>query len=242
MEISRFFYRLHLVDQALQPRAFIGTAFPVAPNGGLLTCRHVVDIATPEDQAIPVFDAEESRYVTLESAPIYSTDPAVDLAFLPNAFKRQKPEFFPILTPPMLKIGEDSYTFGFFAIGARQESIEHGYFAGKIVNFFDYRESAARAKMTLPFPVLEGMSGSPILTYHNGPKLVGIGIGNRQIRILASEVIEYRDDRTEFRESINRIVEHGVAHHSGAIVNLLVQAGIAGFVVSDQQVPVPNLE
>ena len=242
MEIARFFYRLHLVNESLQPQAFIGSAFPVAPDGGLLTCRHVVDIAVPDGQAIAVFDSETSRYVVPASMPVYPTDPAVDLAFLPNALKRPKPEFFPILSPPFLTIGEDCYTFGFFAIGANQESVEQGYFAGRIVNFFNYQESDGRARITLPFPVLEGMSGSPILTYHNGPKVIGVGIGNRQTRILASEVIEFREGKVELKESIHRIVEYGVAHHPTAIAKFLMQAGVQDFVVSDAQVAIPNLE
>lgn len=242
LEIIRFFYRLHLVNEHLQPQAFIGNAFPVAPNGGLLTCRHVLDIAVPEGQAIAVFDSETSQYVVPGSMPVYPTDPAVDLAFLPDALQRPKQELFPILSPPLLKIGEDAYTFGFFAIGAKQESVEQGYFAGKIVNFFNYPESDGRTRMTLPFPVLEGMSGSPILTYHNGPKVVGVGIGNRQTRILASEVIEFREGNAEFKESINRIVEYGVAHHSTAIVKFLMQARVQDFVVSDARVSIPNLE
>jgi trypsin-like peptidase len=242
LDIARFFYKLHLVDESLQPQRFIGTAFPVAPNGGLLTCRHVVDIAVPDGQVIAVFDSEMSRYVMASSKPVYPADGAVDLAFLPNALGRPKPQFLPMLSPPSLKIGEDVYTFGFFAIGANQESLEQGYFAGRIVNFFNYEESDEQARMTLPFPVLEGMSGSPILTYHNGPKVVGIGIGNRQTRILASEVIEFREDNAEFREGINRIVDYGVAHHPTAIVKFLMRAGVHDIVVSDARIAVPNLE
>jgi hypothetical protein len=78
--------------------------------------------------------------------------------------------------------------------------------------------------------------------YHNGPKVVGIGIGNRQTRILASEILEFRDGNTEFRKTINRIVEYGVGHHPSAIVKFLMQAGIQGFVASTARVTIPNLE
>jgi hypothetical protein len=166
----------------------------------------------------------------------------VDLAFLPDSFNRPRPEFIPILSPSLLKIGEDAYTFGFFSIGANQESIEQGYFAGRIINFFDYQESDGRARLTLPFPILEGMSGSPVLTYHNGPKVIGIGIGNRQTRILASEVVEFREGDVQLKESVNRIVEFGVAHHPTAIVKFLLQAKAQGFVVSDARIVVPSLE
>jgi len=242
MEISRFFYKLFLIDGAERPTNFLGSAFPVTPNGGLLTCRHVVNVSVPQGHAIAVFDSERSKLTPIFSAQVYPTNPKIDLAFLPNALGRNKLEFFPLLSPPVLKIGEDIYSFGFFAIGGGVNSVEQGYFAGKIVNFFNHERSIEAASLTLPFAVLEGMSGSPVLTYHNGPKVVGIAIGNRSSRILASEIIEYKDERTEFRESVNRIVEFGVAYHCGAIVQFLNQAGASGYLVSDGRVSVPNLE
>lgn len=242
MEISRFFYKLFLIDEAGRPTSFLGSTFPVTPNGGLLTCRHVSNVTVPRGHAIAVFDSEHSKLTPIVSAPVYPTNPKIDLAFLPNALGRNKPEFFPLLSPPALKIGEDIYSFGFFTIGGSVNSVEQGYFAGKIVNFFRHERSIEEASLTLPFAVLEGMSGSPVLTYHNGPKVVGIAIGNRSSRILASEVIEYKDERTEFRETVNRIVEFGVAYHCGAIVQFLAQAGASGYLVADGQVSVPNLE
>jgi hypothetical protein len=234
MNIAQFFYKLYLTDAAGQPKQFLGTAFPVAPNGGLLTCRHVVDIDIPVGCSIVVFDNELSRFTPLPSPPKFSANPEVDIAYLANALARNKAEYFPILAPAELKIGEDVYSFGYFAIGGDSRSIEQGYFAGKIVNFFNNEQSSEVASFTLPYAVLEGMSGSPVLTYHNGPKLVGIGIGNRSSRILASEIVEYKDSQREFKESVNRIVEFGVAHHCAAIQSFLVQVGAQGFQVSAQ--------
>lgn len=241
MVVSRFFYKLFAVGAGLTTPRFLGTSFPVAPNGGLLTCRHVVDIQLPEGQSIAVLDEENSQFA-LTKPPIYPANKAIDLAYLPTALGRAKADFFPILTPTVLTIGFDIYTFGFFAIGGAASTIEAGYFAGKIVNFFNPDVSPAGASITLPFPVIEGMSGSPVLTYHNGPKLVGIAIGNRSSRILASEVVEYKDERIEFRESVNRIVEYGVAYHCTVIAQFLANAGVQGFVVSDGRPSIPNLE
>lgn len=172
--------------------------------------------------------------------------PPMGPSTLPSSPTRSRSEgrkvnFFPMLNAATLLIGFDIYTFGFFAIGGQKSEIEQGYFAGKVVNFFNHEKSPTMACLTLPFPVLEGMSGCPILTYHNGPKLVGIGIGNRQSRILASEVIEVEDGSTRFRESINRIVEYGVAHHAVVIQHFLAEASIP-CAVSDDRIPIPNLE
>jgi hypothetical protein len=241
MNISEFFYKLYLIDSSGQPSKFLGTAFPIAPNGGLLTCRHVVNVTLPEGSAIAVFDNELMRFTPLPIPPIFSARPEIDMAYLPNALDRNKAEYLPILSPTELKIGEDVYSFGYFAIGGDSNSIEQGYFSGKIVNFFNHEKSTDVASFTLPYAVLEGMSGSPVLTYHNGPKVVGIGIGNRSSRILASEIIEYKDSQREFKESVNRIVEFGVAHHCDAIQVFLSQVGAQGFQVSSGQVPIPGL-
>jgi len=242
MDIARFFYKLYLVDKSNQPTRFLGSTFPITQNGGLLTCRHVIDISVPNNSMIAVFDSENSQFIPIRTQPVYSTNPDIDIAYIPNAFNRQKKEYFPLLTPNILKIGEDVYSFGYFAIGGNVSQVEQGYFSGKIVNFFHHEQSVNQASLTLPFPVLEGMSGSPVLTYHNGPKVVGIAIGNRNSRILASEIIEFDNERSKFKETINRIVEHGVAYHCAAINSFLVEAEINGFIMTDTRVQVSGLE
>jgi Trypsin-like peptidase domain len=241
MNSTHFFYKLFLLDSARLPIQFLGTAFPVTPNGGLLTCRHVVDIQLQPGQRIAVYDNELNTLSPLPSAPLMPQNAQIDVAFLPNALSRTKAEFFPILSPHELKIGEDVYTFGYFAIGGDSKAVEQGYFSGKVVNFFRHETSNQEASFTLPYPILEGMSGSPVLTYHNGPKVVGMGIGNRSSRILASEIIEYKDGKTDFQETVNRIVEFGVGYHCAAIVSFLAHAGVQGFVVSNSAVSIPGL-
>jgi len=239
MEIARFFYQLFKVDSSGNKLAFIGSAFTIAPNGGLLTCRHVVDIQLKDSERIAVFDSEAGRLVTVSDI-IFPFDSKIDLAFITNAFQRSKPEFFPILTPSILLIGEDVYSFGFFAIGGGSAEIEQGYFSGEIINFF--KSEANTNSFMLPFPIIEGMSGSPILTYHNGPKVVGLAYGNRSSRILASEVLEYKDTHKEIKETVHRIIEFGVAYHCASIIRFLTEIGITGQVVSDSNVEIPNLE
>ena len=241
MNAALLFYKLYILDASGLPVQFLGTAFPVAPNGGFLTCRHVVDVKLAPGQSIAIFDNEAAKFTRLSTTPIFPKDSNVDIAFVPNALGRHKSEYFPLLSPQTLKIGEDVYSFGFFAIGGDSRAVEQGYFAGRIINFFNHEKSVAQASFTLPYAVLEGMSGCPVLTYHNGPKVVGIAIGNRSSRILASEIIEYEDDRRHFKESVNRIVEFGVGHHCAAIANFLREAAVQGVVVSSENVQIAGL-
>jgi Trypsin-like peptidase domain len=171
----------------------------------------------------------------------FSANSDLDLAFLQCKVPSTHQSFFPILTPSKLRVGEDVYTYGFFALTGKKRDIEQGYFAGRIVNFNKTASGAPLWSLTLPYPMIEGMSGSPVLTYHNGPKLVGLGYGNRSTRILASEVVQYEDSNQKVREEINRIVEFGLAYHAATLNAFLVDVGATGYLVSDQAINIAGL-
>lgn len=80
-----------------------------------------------------------------------------------------------------------------------------------------------------------------MLTYHNGPKAVGLAFGSISSRITASEVVEYENDGVKLRETVLRIVEFGLAYGSDALVRLDNELGI-GLTVTDQHLQVPGLE
>ena len=191
---SKFFYRLYkAIDQP--PLYYLGTAFPIAPGGTLMTCRHVVDVSFGENEYLAVFDEKSKKLFPINDVN-YPSDPNLDIAILPNAFSDNRKEYIPFLTPHDLKVGEDVYTMGFFNEHENNVTTQDGYFGGKIVNFRNALHSD-HAALTLPFAIIEGLSGSPILTYHNGVKVVGMAIGSKSARVVASEVIEYEDDKLQ---------------------------------------------
>ena len=151
------------------------------------------------------------------------------MALLPNALQGTHNLFFAILPPQLLLMGADVYSFGFFKMAG---GLEQGYFGGKIVAFLN-PENPSLCRLVLPFPILEGMSGSPILTYHNGPKLVGIAQGNQESRIQAHSILDYSDEKVAIREEIHRVVEFGIAYHCAAVQQFLLETSIHGFAVSD---------
>ena len=249
MNIGPFFYRmLGVPKQGQGAGRFLGTAFPIAPGGGLITCRHVVEACTA-DESLATYDNEKHNLVLINTEEIIvpSSPDYLDLAFVPNALKRDKAEFFPLLEPASITIGENVYSFGYFRsegsdlAGAVAGTGEHGYFKGNIVNFSRSRVTPGSTALSLSYPIVEGLSGSPVLTYHNGPKVVGMCYGNVQSRVTARETIEYKDQETEYKETVARIVEFGRAHHAAGIVKFLTEACIEGFVVSTQHVNVAGL-
>ena len=233
MQVRSYFYQVFLAGPDLQIRQFLGTAFPIAPNGGLMTCRHVTDINTNDDERLVVFDGELDRVVPIEEVR-YPQRRDLDIAFIPNALRRAKKEFFPILCPELITMGDNVYSVGFYVAGG---NIDVGYFKGNIVNFTQSKESTGFAGMSLSYAVIEGLSGSPVLAYHNGPKVVGLCHGSVQSRIAPREILEYQDDRLTVQETVTRIVELGLAHHAGVLVDFLQGVDAEGYVVSSNRVP-----
>jgi hypothetical protein len=230
-----FFYRLYRTSGG-KPVAYLGTAFPVKPNGGLLTCRHVVDITLENGEAVCVLDNERETLVSVETVQ-YPIEPSLDLAFLPEGLRRAKPEYFPVLDPTQIFVGEDVYSFGSFVVSGETQE---GYFKGNIVNF-GRSTPGGHAVLTLSYPVVEGLSGSPVLTYHNGPKVVGLAYGSRSSRVTAAEVLDYDDGNVRVRETVNRIVEFGVAYHAATLVAAADDLGF-DLHVSSEALDIPGLE
>ncbi len=234
---SDYIFQLFSLDLHGKPIAFLGTAFPIASDGTLATCGHVVSkVSLP--QRIGVWDNRKRKLTAIPQDPLFPSDGNVDMALLPNALRRNENEFFRLLPPQLLAVGQDVYTFGFFELSREQDElsggIEYGYFGGKVVAFKN-DEDPSRRSLILPFPILEGMSGSPVLTYHRGPKLVGIAKGNRESKILAHSVMDYSDEKGTVKEEIHRVTEFGIAYHCAAIELFLLGTPIQGYVVSSDR-------
>ena len=198
-----------------------------------MTCRHVTDVNKSEDELVVVFDNERNQAVPVRDIR-YPRNPGLDLAYMPNALGRTKKEFFSILSPEQIVMGTDVYSVGFYVAGRTPEV---GYFKGNVVNFTQSEKTLEATEMSLSYPVIEGLSGSPVLVYHNGPKVAGLCHGSVQSRISPREILEYQDERLKLQETVTRIVELGRAYHANVIINCLKEVGAEGHVVSSGNVP-----
>jgi hypothetical protein len=144
------------------------------------------------------------------------------------------------LEPPNVITGEDVYSLGFFLEAGETIQTKHGYFKGNIVNMAS-TPASGHASLTLSYPVVEGLSGAPVLTYHNGPKVVGLAFGSVSSRVVASEVVEYEEGNLKLTETVSRIVEFGLAYHSALLVSIANELGVALRISSDH-VDIPGLE
>ena len=87
VDISKFAFPIVRVDRHSKTTGLAGTAFPVTPGGGLVTCRHVVDIADDDGQPIPTAIMDGDRLVRTAN-PVYLAAPEWDMAFFPSALGR----------------------------------------------------------------------------------------------------------------------------------------------------------
>ncbi len=239
MNIADFFFRLFHLDATGRPLQYLGTAFPVVADGGLLTCRHVTDVQVGNGETVAVRDDSEGRFVPVREVR-YPADNGLDVAFLPDALGRSKPEFLPLLSPRRITIGQDVYSFGYFLASGQRAEPQGGYFKGNIVNF-STAPNSDHDVLTLSYPIVEGLSGSPVLTYHNGPKVVGLAFGSISSRVVASEVVDFEDGETKLRETVHRIVEFGLGYHGLTLARVAQELG-AEVEVSDQRLDISGLD
>jgi hypothetical protein len=209
----KFLFPILALDADGKPEYLRGNAFPLTPDGGLLTCRHV--ISASDGIRLAVLDREHDllKPIRLVAVP---DDETLDLAFLPGALERESKQF-PLLSAGALHVGNDVFTYGFYSPSGRWENTADGAFKGHTVAF----RTKPHVIATLSYPVIEGLSGSPVMKYHNGLKVVGVCFGSESLRILADEIVEVREDGREYRETVNRIVEFGRAYRSEVIEGFL---------------------
>jgi Trypsin-like peptidase domain len=225
MNVSELFFPVLAADGSGTPVAHLGCAFPVNRRGDLLTCEHVVN---PGDgNRLVVWHSARNRGYEVEARP--SSWPGLDLAVILEAFDGEGVEaFFPFLEPPELRLGHDIYTFGYYSPRGLA-SIRKGYFGGKLVSIEEGSHAVKQTpyeRLVLPYPVIEGLSGSPVLTYWSGVKAVGVCFGNEPQRITAYEVTEVEEGQTRYRETTHRIVEFGLAYPPGLIVDALADEAV----------------
>ena len=74
---------------------------------------------------------------------------------------------------------------------------------------------------------------SPVSTYQNGLKAVGICFGSEAQRVLASEVVEFTESGGSFAKRSNRIVEFGLAYRVEVIQAFCAEMGITPRVTAE---------
>jgi hypothetical protein len=232
MERQRFVHRLYVTDLEDRALAFAGSGFAVNPAGDVVTCRHVVDRAGPrgEELRIGIWDGivDRMHHVQPMTAAYW---PGLDLAVLPRAFgSRWRGDYLSLLASDVPQVGAPVVAWGSYSTYSQDLSrLRDGYFEGAIVSREppgDLGAANAFERIILPFPVIEGLSGSPLLMTYNGAKVAGVCFGSESSHVQAYESSTLvRDGRVQ-SERTERIVEFGLAYPSGLVAKWLEDAGV----------------
>lgn len=195
MNPQLFIYRIsHLSKDS--HLTYCGVAFPITDKGDFLTCYHVLNQKMETGDTMVIYDNERQMFQTIEDNVIHEA--TRDVSILVNPLRRPKSEYLPLLDPKEILTGEDVYTYGYYKNMWNKGNIDNGYFKGNVVNILPNSLAGGEMCLTTSFPIIEGLSGSPLMTYHNGVKLVGLNLGNNQHRVQQSVVSEYKDEKKTF--------------------------------------------
>ena len=218
VDVGPLIFPIVLIDEDGDAVAHLGTAFPVAP-GGFLTCRHVIDVAAEGTRPAIVDIEAGSRTIAITNLVFH---PTLDIAYIPDALQRSKDTFWPF-APDLSLMGAHVFSLGHLEF-QKNASYEIHHFGGDVVAA--ERATRSSAELVLPYAMVEGMSGSPVLLDRNEVCVVGMGHGSQSRRVLAAEVVEYEDDKLRLRETVNRIVEFGLAWHGAVLRRFLDEVGV----------------
>ena len=122
MNVRDIVYPVAVLGEDNQPVSLAGSAFPVTPDGGFLTCLHVVSRVDGAGVQVRVgiIDASARRVYPVEEHFSPPPDVGLDLAYLPLAVGRPTPCYLPILDPADVMMGVGANLVGYYS--ARQPS------------------------------------------------------------------------------------------------------------------------
>ena len=244
MDRRKLFFPVFQLGTDGRPVAYRGNAFPVTADNGLLTCRHVVEVRDADNTLLPigVMNTETGRIKPVETVTVPDS-PDLDLAFIPDGVERESRGYFPMLPDAQLALGTDVYSLGHYARGGSLDALTIGYFSGKVVTArTGDADKGDWGGLALPYAVIEGVSGSAILTFHSGSKLVGICHGSESQRVLAYEVVDMQDGDVRYREEVHRIVEFGQGYPASTIEWFLRSESIDGFMVTAESPEIADID
>jgi hypothetical protein len=225
-----YIFKVYKMDNKGNAIHYCGTAFPITKSGYFLTCHHVLNHELKDGEHLAIWQSEDDSYQKI-------TETLFDKNFDTAAFHTSHylKKILPFADPSTFLVGEDVYTYGHYINKYDGDRIAAGFFKGNVVNFSPNSLVSNMLACTLSFPIIEGLSGSPLLTYMNGVKVVGLNIGNNDHRIEQSVVTDYHHEKGYIRETVNRIVEFGISLHPTIIITFLNNVGITDYLITSEE-------
>lgn len=212
----------HIVDTnskklIIKLERYIGTCFFIGDNGQIATCGHIVENKQDDDFIYG------KNLNTNEIDMIYDLKVHPKYDFAIGYFRKHKDHKVFNFGKMKHAAGMDVRTFGFTDAGkdGKDINIVPRLFKGNIVGYgLGPKVPKSRSTVELSFPSLSGFSGSPLLNEHTD-ELIGMLFHNTESRIEVYSNSEIDEDGKITKESVNRIVELGLAHSIEDIIQFI---------------------
>lgn len=197
---------------------YAGVAFFIdGGDGKVATCKHIVEMVQEGEVLLGnnLISGEVDAIYNIKKHPLYD--------FATGNFKKHHSyKIFPILDREY-NPGHDVRAFGFTNIGRKGSNVKvnarmlKGYIVSHAV---ESEHPQAKTINEVSFPSLKGFSGSPLVSEENG-SLVGMLFSNHESSIEVHSFIDVEDNGEQFKESIYRIIELGLAHSAKDLIQFI---------------------
>jgi hypothetical protein len=197
---------------------FLGSGFFIDQNGYLVTCRHVA-FSLQESENLFVYQLGKGQQLKLE---IVRSSEKYDICLC----KSEPPgieKFWEFFDEPYTTIGSNVEVYGYIyePLGPNEIPFRQRYVKGYITGLS--RDSNFPDSFELNFPVLFGMSGSPLVCHFSfeGESIARTGIigcvyASRESGIVKHTVVKSDD----YEERVSKITELGMAYKIQALFPL----------------------
>jgi hypothetical protein len=227
VERGDYFFPIVTLDDQGEVYRLAGTAFSPA-RGVLLTCRHVIE--RNERVAVQNLITDE---VTEVEAVRYDPDGRIDLALIECPFE-QHPPTLPVVPTGVVRPGTNVWTYGYYQRSYSPYVIDGAFYGGRVASVHHASQTErGSSEILLPFPIVEGTSGAPLLVEPGQaagpattPGFTGVCYGSRQQRVVAQEVADVQEGEVSRSETLYRVVEFGLAFHIQAVGGFLARVGV----------------
>jgi len=204
---------------------FLGSGFFIDRDGYLLTCRHVTDSLGKDEKLFAYQFGGKKRELELN---IVKSSSKYDICLCQSSCP-DIDVFWPFTDETFINLGSDVevYSYVYEPIGADELPFRQRYMKGHVSGLS--REKSYPDSFELSFPILFGMSGSPLVAHFpiqgetkRKTCIAGIVYGSRESQVVHHTIVESDD----FEERVSKIVELGLSYQPSAIFSLLRETGI----------------
>lgn len=205
------------------PTGLLGTAFAIA-DGWMMSCRHVIDVQGD----VAVHDTRTDEFLPVRQVLTDDTPPMRDLAVFECLADRALP-LIGFTQSSTVRMGTSAWASGYISLSPIEYRVRPAFFSGRVTSVLLAQQSEAqRAEVVLPFAVVEGLSGTPLMIDSADGKMSGIAgvcCASRQQRTVAQEITDTTKGGEEYSETLWRVVELGSALHVQEVGGFLSSVG-----------------